>query len=240
MNGCKAKFNVFFNDAFENDDTIKFEYDNDSIVLIKPGLYFNQVVNQNTKRSRSKKRNGPDDSETKEQVNVDTDEVKSEPKDETKERPESKLLLDPANFEARKPRTRQSSDRKRQSSTSSITSQNNSTNNEPKATVITDRTRGRSPSDDEAPNKRVRNLIQKYFIFSKFLKNIQNVHYLNQLGDHRPVFRRHWFVTVLVGKNPKNLFQVWVKTRLKIHRYQFQQEHNQSVHQHRNHSRNRK
>jgi len=151
----KAKFNLFFNDAFEDGDTIKFEYDNDSVVLIKPGLYFNQLVSQ--KRSRSKKR--PDESETKDQVNEDTDEIKSsetEPKDETKERPESKLLLDPANFEARKPRTRQSSDRKRQSSTSSVNSQNNSTQNEPKTTIITDRTRGRSPSDEEAPNKRVR------------------------------------------------------------------------------------
>ena len=164
MNGYQAKFNTFFNDAFEDEDTIKFEYDNDSIVLIKPGLYFNQVVNQNTKRSRSKKRIEPDESETKDQVNGDANEVKSEPKDESIERPESKLLLDPANFEARKPRTRQSSDRKRQSSTSSVTSQNNSTNNEPKATIITDRTRGRSPSDEEAPNKRVRNLIQIDFI----------------------------------------------------------------------------
>ena len=165
MNGNQAKFNLFFNDAFEDEDTIKFEYDNDSVVLIKPGLYFNQLVSQ--KRSRSKKR--PDESETKDQVNEDTDEIKSsetEPKDETKERPESKLLLDPANFEARKPRTRQSSDRKRQSSTSSVNSQNNSTHNEPKATIITDRTRGRSPSDEEAPNKRVRNLIQ-IIIFEK-------------------------------------------------------------------------
>lgn len=166
MNGNQAKFNLFFNDAFDDGDTIKFEYDNDSVVLIKPGLYFNQLVSQNTKRARSKKR--PDESETKDQVNEDTDEVKSEPKDETKERPESKLLLDPANFEARKPRTRQSSDRKRQSSTSSVNSQNNSTQNEPKTTIITDRTRGRSPSDEEAPNKRVRNLIQ-IIIFENIL-----------------------------------------------------------------------
>ena len=167
LNGNQAKFNLFFNDAFEDGDTIKFEYDNDSVVLIKPGLYFNQLVSQNTKRSRSKKR--PDESETKDQVNEDTDEIKSEPKDETKERPESKLLLDPANFEARKPRTRQSSDRKRQSSTSSVNSQNNSTQNEPKTTIITDRTRGRSPSDEEAPNKRVRNLIQ-IIIFENILR----------------------------------------------------------------------